>query len=425
VEWIAALARPSPVGSMAQGISERRARAAASRRVARLERALRRLGAPPRSPLGALLLGMLGPATLGLTAIVTLAIAMTPPPPPPPPPYTPPLAGEPITPAPLLGAKWFPQTGVAPTVVDVDGDGVQDFLGLAWTTGGGSVYAVAFDGASFAEKWHAGPFPAIWNASHTAIVVAHGQVLVTDEGGSLHVLDLATGKETRTITTQKGFEEVCALAARRDGPPAVLVRSSRHGGEPEVLDLASGILARAAAGASCDERARGCDRVTGVCRARDEQVRSLVKPGTFFGWDTLAPHPGEKDGPRVTLGWSEDGARWGVGWKPGAAKPTWNHGLVASGDVDHGGHREDVVDGQHVYYMYQADRDPNLGPYRLVAWSLATGDLAWRTTLPRSAEGSHVSAIGVGGGHVFVVMNQTLHVFDARSGAHQKAIESL
>ncbi len=383
----------------------------------------------------ALLLGMLGPATFGLTALVTLVIAMQPPPPPPQPPYTPPPLGDVVPPAPRIGARWFPQTGVAPTVVDVDGDGAQDFLGLAWSTGGRSVHAVAIDGSTFAEKWHAGPFSAIWNASRTGLVVAHGRVLVTDEGGSVHVLDLASGRVLHTVTPQGGIDYVCALPARQEKPPSVLVRSTRSGGpDLEVLDLASGLLSQAPPGRSCEDPPRqGCDRVTGVCRSSEDRIPAVPGAKAFRGWETFAPHPQENDGTRVTLGWAEDrGARdsasserWAVGWKRGAAKPVWDHALVAPGDVDHGGRHEEVVDGKNVYYMYQADRDPNLGPFRLVAWSLRTGELAWRATLPRSAEGSHVSALGVGGGHVFVVMNQTLHVFDAASGAHQKAIESL
>jgi hypothetical protein len=60
-----------------------------------------------------------------------------------------------------------------------------------------------------------------------------------------------------------------------------------------------------------------------------------------------------------------------------------------------------------------------------VAWSIVTGEQRWKATLPESAEGSLVSYVGLGSGHLFVQLDRRMLVLDTKTGAVQKEIEQL
>ena len=86
---------------------------------------------------------------------------------------------EPAPPKKTLGAHWYPQSGVGPTIVDVNGDGRADLLvrhvnGLmVWLgTGGGGFEATLFarEGADRREAVRSYGFPPAPGASGRGLI---------------------------------------------------------------------------------------------------------------------------------------------------------------------------------------------------------------------------------------------------------------
>ena len=113
-----------------------------------------------------------------------------------------------------------------------------------------------------------------------------------------------------------------------------------------------------------------------------------------------------------------------LGWEQGSRSLRWEHALLPEGDESRD-RTHMVVDEDTVNYSYQTNHTPKLGPHRLVAWSIMTGEQRWKATLPESAEGSMVTYLGLGSGHLFLQLDQHLLIIDTKSGAVQKDLDNL
>ena len=278
-----------------------------------------------------------------------------------------------------LHASWYPQTGVLPAVVDVDGDGTKDLVGLFWRVGQDEapLHAAAIDGNTFDVKWTAGPYPAQWQGTRTHLAVVGTKVLVTDSQDHARVLMLSTGEVVLSELIEGGLTVACAM----DGDDGhALVQLGRDPKGLRIFDMDSGATWVSDAGklASCNDHRP---------RLADGDLR--IEAGT-----TLVARDKKRE--------------------------LWRGPVAAEGDVMHyGAAQHDLEDGTLVS-LYQIKS----GPFRLVARDARTGRETWRALVPRTSHGSYVSAFGVEDPFVLVVVNQTLHVFDARTGVHVRAIDA-
>jgi outer membrane protein assembly factor BamB len=109
-----------------------------------------------------------------------------------------------------------------------------------------------------------------------------------------------------------------------------------------------------------------------------------------------------------------------IGFMKGARKAAWRTRLLPEGDEVHYGVTQSELRDGRLTAFYQTKK----GPFRLVSRDALTGALLWSATVPRSDEGSYAAAFGVEDGRVLVVMNQTVHIFDAATGEYLKGLDA-
>jgi outer membrane protein assembly factor BamB len=109
-----------------------------------------------------------------------------------------------------------------------------------------------------------------------------------------------------------------------------------------------------------------------------------------------------------------------VAFMKGSSKPIWKGSLLVEGDEIHYGSAQSELHDGNLVTFYQAKS----GPFELVSRSALTGTQRWSATIPDSAEGSYAAAFAFDGNRVLVVMNHTIHVFDAETGAHLAGLDA-
>ena len=148
-------------------------------------------------------------------------------------------------------------------------------------------------------------------------------------------------------------------------------------------------------------------------------AKANARPGINGFWSTEVLAANED---RIAIGYVKDGDKTGgmaFGFDAKTKKILWESRLVPEGDSPD--HRRmtglaplSILADGRLLFLYQSSEEA--GPYRLVGRSAKTGERLYRVDVPKSAEGSFMSSLSVDGSDVFVIMNQTLHVFDARTG---------
>jgi hypothetical protein len=402
--------------------------AAAHRRIALLEEALGQRPPPMpvrRRPILAIVIGVL---VLGFYLCVFGALSgrwMFARPVPPPVPVEP----SPATPQ-RLYASWYTQSGVLPTMVDVDGDGTKDIVGLFWRSGedATALHVAAVNGKTFALAWTAGPFASQWSSTRTHLAVAGNKVVVTDSQDWLHVLELGTGKELTNQRLEGGVLRVCAAG---NGNGRFLVQTSAAEGSPSgardeerIFDADTSSFAAAPPGLACAVRYDTCsaEKKGRPCfhyGAAPSAPKDAVTTPSFYVSRTV-----EDGTTAITVGSAAAGSGRAapqlIGFTKGARKAAWRTPLLPEGDEVHYGVTQSELRDGRLTAFYQTKK----GPFRLVSRDALSGALLWSATVPRSDEGSYAAAFGVEDGRVLVVMNETVHIFDAATGEYLKGLDS-
>jgi hypothetical protein len=395
----------------------------AHQRIAQLEEALRgRPLPPPRSASPLIVAGMVMGVvmTCVIGAGLSLLIAMRGSERPEEPPIVEPT---PVAAVPQrLYASWYPQYDVAPTVVDVDGDGQKDLVGLFWKgSEDHALWAAALDGKTFALKWAAGPFPSQWASDHTHLVVSGDSVVISDTQNHVRVLSLAKGEVKQDVVAEHGVNALCVdgdkIVAELDLP--LTPGSTEPRGR--IVDVKQGMLTTAVAlPATCGRgRYDSCDpqkpepgcqqwgRPTGM--PRDASAPKLDIARAYFDGAT-----------RVAIGETPAQGEYLVGFTQGAKAIAWKQPVVVEGDAIHFGGVHYALHGGRMFGLYQTTQ----GPYRLVVRDAATGELVASPAVPNTHEGSHLTTFRVTDDYVFVVTGQTVHVFDPKTGAYLQGLDN-
>jgi hypothetical protein len=327
---------------------------------------------------------------------------------------------------PHLGASWYTQAGSLPTMVDVDGDGTKDLVGLFWKSNQDEtpLYAAAIDGKTFAVKWSAGPYKSQWASTRTHFAVVGRRMVLTDSRDRIITLDLATGAEIAVAEMTGGARDTCPFT---DGTSRVLLRPALpSAAQPDrVLDVERSAFVPLVGHPSCTARYESCADATDARPCEQWGVlvgapKEAQTSSSFYVTHTLqdgalavsignpATSPTGHDEPRA------------VAFMKGSKTVLWKGSLVVEGDeVHYGGAQSELRDGNLVTF-YQA----NSGPFKLVSRSGLTGAQRWTATIPDSAEGSYAAAFGIDGNRVLVVMNHSVHVYDAETGEHLAGLDA-
>lgn len=307
-----------------------------------------------------------------------------------------------------------------PTVLDVDGDGRKEIVSLLW--GGSndkSLYVAALDRETFAEKWVTGPYASQWNGEHTHLVLTGKHAVLSDSRATLHVLDLANGKEVQTTEFPGGARYACPTS---DGK-LVKVATDLGGQAVRVLVPETGDLGPLPKGERPDCWQNTCDEknTKDGCSSYDPRAGAKSKLKGFSAYASqaagpvrLVPGTVERKGEPVYA------SLLAVDKKTGAF--TWETPEVVEGDKLHLAARiQREVTAELVITFYQRAE----GDFRLVARKTSDGSEAFRLTLSQAVEGSYVGSLDVQDGELFVFVDHTLHVIDLASGQERKVVATL
>jgi hypothetical protein len=326
------------------------------------------------------------------------------------------IASATAAPAPeSLNATWYPR---APSFVDIDGDGTHEIVGLAWDAGhdAAALHVVALDRTTYKVRWHAGPYTS-QSSALTHLMIVDSRAVVVDSQGTVRILELINGREAARTTFPRGpVEEVCRV---NDGTERVLLNDGRNWYDTQVqlLDVGTGAITPNAAHASCalGKEEAPCDAtVSAPCMLMSPSASAGGSGETLAHGDdrvTVSPSPGDEC--RLV----------GAGFSNRSRTKRWELPLAAPGDTPHA-HSACGVTGLGnggVFHVYQT----STGQLRMTGRSASNGAQTFAVDLPETGEGSVVSSVSVNGDEVFVVVNQSLRIFDAKNGTAIRTIGRL
>lgn len=325
-----------------------------------------------------------------------------------------------------LGASWYTQASSLPAMVDVDGDGTKDLVGLFWKTDQDEapLYAAAIDGKTFALKWSAGPYRSQWASTRTHFAVVGRKMVLTDTRDRVMTLDLATGAEVAMDEIPGGASDVCAFA---DGTSRALLRSTMPAVEQRdrVLDVERDVFLPLVGQPTCAARYESCSDVKDGRACQQWGALAGAPKEAITSSSLYVTHTLEEGGLAVSIGnpttspTGHDEPR-AVAFMKGAKTIAWKGSLLIDGDEIHYGSAQSELRDGNLVTFYQAKS----GPFKLVSRSGRSGTQRWAATIPDSAEGSYAAAFGLDGNRVLVVMNHTIHVYDAETGDHLAGLDA-
>lgn len=298
----------------------------------------------------------------------------------------------------------------APVVGDVDGDGVEDFIGRVRSTSPDALYLAAYSGKTFKPLWQTQSLGG-WSEAldATEFALAGGRVVVTDFHHAVKVLDAKTGKEIAALTTSDKVERTCS-----NGKQVWL----------DVKDKTSALVDVAGPNVTKPkQRPDWCPAEGSVwCR---NVFRVPHAKCTDSG--TLGSVPGF-DASRVF--WDGDVAV-GVGTKsPGTGMPMavgvdgktkrvlWRTPFTTSPSVSESAPRVADVFGGRLFAYYEMKS----GPHHVVAIATKTGHVDWDKELPQSATGGEPGELMGSQARLYVPHWTWLDVFDAQNGNVVKTV---
>ena len=297
--------------------------------------------------------------------------------------------------------QWGFGSGPSVFPVQIDDDGVEDFVGLYRVFDGGhTLYVGGFDGATLARKWASEPLGTLsegLTSTHAALVGS--RVLVTDFRSRGHVIDVATGREVATIKLSDRARRLCPIPGSQE--VWVEVEDGKH----VAVDLTS---ARATPSAT---RPPSC-------------IADFVHPTCGFARAPCAPSTGDAPGTRGIWTFGPDGGLVTLGVKmPGTptsvAFAAGGKGWVATTAADPAiemanpfdGLGADLAGGLFVAAHALVEKGA-----RLVALDVKTGERRWDVPIPRSASGSPPRGLTATETRVYVPHWTWLDIFELKTG---------
>lgn len=296
-------------------------------------------------------------------------------------------------------ASWY--NGRPPIVVDVNGDGFEDIVGLRWDSSKDdhSLTVAAVDGRSMSELWCDDSIASQWGSSHTRLVRSGQTLYLSDSEGLLHVYSLATGKE-----------KVPAL-----GVPSLLEALA---GEDDTLWYRSGGSYKEGVVVHPDGRAVPGPRPSNPAVAQAAMQSCLgtdeAPPGQWVSVprdDALGNTVYLQEAPAFPS--SDTEQRELAGLNRESCKLKWRRPLALDVGPLHLHPQFDVVAHADRIFASHQLRD---GSWRIGALDGNTGSLLWLREPTRTDRGSSFHALTATASRLYVMIEWRLDVFDAATG---------
>jgi outer membrane protein assembly factor BamB len=300
-----------------------------------------------------------------------------------------------------------------PVPAAVGAGGVEGFVGRIRMRGDDTLWIAAFEGAKLGQVWKEGPLGTYSQAYQSTFASVVGRsVVVTDYRANMHVYDLGTGRETRTVKLSDRAKGMCTPLGGRH----VWLEMSDE--KNVLVDVDAGTTTPAARPVGCPQ-----GDTSGDCR----------------GWLTRgAPRPGcagPEGAPKVSgfqaVNVIEDGdAAVALGKKhPGTALPIvvgfdpktksvrWQQ-PVASGDQAAAAESSstsvmDALAGGRFVVPYEMTGKG----WHFTAFDAHTGQRIWDFPLHSGIGLDEPQGFSLSATRVYVMRSSSLEVYDAKTGA--------
>jgi hypothetical protein len=301
-----------------------------------------------------------------------------------------------------------------PIPAAVGGGGVEGFIGRIRTRGDDTLWIAAFEGAKLQQVWKAGPFGTYSEGYRSTFAEVVGRdVVVTDYRANLHVYDVASGHETRTL---KLTDRAKAMCAAPDGKARVWVEMSDEKNVLVDADAGTSTLAprpawcpdsSSSSGADCRGWLRRGDPRAG-CKGPD----AAPKVAGFEADNVI-----EEGDLAVALGKKHPGTPTPivVGFDPKSKAVRWQEAL-ASGD-------QAGVSESSTSIMDALASGRFLAPYKtskafyITAFDARSGQRLWDVTLQPLIGIDTPEGLSMSAARVYVMRTSSLEVYDAKTGA--------
>ncbi len=304
------------------------------------------------------------------------------------------------------GAKNFHWRDV-PVPVAVDGDSVEDVVGLitAMDEKGYPTYLAAFNGATSARLWRAGPY----GKYEVQFAVVGSWAVAIDESNVVHILALRTGVETARLTLTDKVKASCAPAGESG---TFWIETTDE--KAVSIDLATQASRPSPHPGSCpDRRSNGCDHM-GSAGTACSDPKNAPRVAGFGAMAVLT-----RGADAVAVGTKTPGSRTpiAVGFDPDTRNVRWQKPLLGSPTsafVDEL-HAVDMGEGKLVaeYVSKTAKQSA-----RLMALDPRTGATLWDVAVPNTDSVPEAKDVLVTATRVYLPHWVSLDVFDLGTGQH-------
>jgi hypothetical protein len=292
--------------------------------------------------------------------------------------------------------------------------GTEGFVGRIRTRGDDTLWIAAFEGSKLGQVWKAGPFGTYSEGYRSTYAeVAGGSVVVSDYRANLHVYDLASGHETKTL---KLTDRASGMCASSDGKARVWVEMSDE--KSVLIDADTGTSSPAARPAWCPNTSSfsGSD-------CRGWLRRGDWRPGCK-GSESVPKVPGfeadnaiEDGDLAVAMGKKHPGTATPivVGFDPKTKAVRWQEAL-ASGDQ--AGVEEsstalmDAMAGGRFVAPYKTSK-----AFYITAFDARSGQRVWDVPLQPLIGIDTPEGFSMSAARVYVMRTSSLEVYDAKTGA--------
>jgi outer membrane protein assembly factor BamB len=311
-------------------------------------------------------------------------------------------------------ADFMWDTVAGPPIPAALGGGVEGFVGRIRTRGDDTLFIAAFEGAKLGQVWKAGPLGTYTQAYQSTFASVLGRsVVVTDYRANLHVYDLTTGHETRTLKLTDRAKGLCTAP---NGRARVWIEMSDE--KNVVFDVDAGTSTLAPRPAWCPQ-----SETSGDCRGwltRGPPRQGCAGPDGSPKVNAFQAENVIEDGDLgVALGKKHPGTALpiAVGFDPKTKAVRWQ-APVASGD------QTAVAESSSTSVMDALAGGRFVVPYEVTskgwhftAFDARSGQRIWDVPL-RSVIGiEDPEGFSLSAARVYVMRSSSLEVYDAKTGA--------
>jgi uncharacterized Zn-finger protein len=313
-----------------------------------------------------------------------------------------------------VASNFMWDTVAGPPIPAAVGSGAEGFVGRIRVRGEDTLWIAAFDGSKLAPIWKAGPLGTYTQGYQSTFTSVVGRVVVvTDYRAKVHVYDLASGHETRTIALTDRAKAMCPSP---DGKARVWLEMSDEKNVLVDADLGTSTLAPRPAW--CPEPSSTIDDCRGWLKRGAPRLSCKGPEGAPKVNSFEAKNVVEDGDLAVVLGRKHPGTGVpiAVGFDPKTKAVRWEQ-PVASGD------QTSVAEANVTSIMDALAGGRFVAPYELTskgwhftAFDARSGQRLWDVPLQSLIGVEQPEGFALSASRVYVMRTSSLEVYDAKTG---------